>query len=81
MQVLLPMFNLKGSLDYDPEEDWMEDSKGQHSHMGFPGFFNALFKLADTWCMTIGAHDYANLLLDLLKDAQELERSKGTFTK
>jgi hypothetical protein len=32
---------MKGKLSYDPEEDWLDDNKGQPS-MDYPDFFDAM---------------------------------------
>ncbi|GAX74551.1 hypothetical protein CEUSTIGMA_g2001.t1 [Chlamydomonas eustigma] len=67
--VLLPRFKMKGDINYDPEEDWLDDNKGQDS-MGFPDFFDAMFELADMWCESMSASDYTALLSQLLLDAK-----------
>ena len=58
--MLLSRFDLKYE-KYDPKEDWEADCKG-HQMMCFPEFFSALFELADVWCPTVVAEDYAELL-------------------
>jgi hypothetical protein len=47
-QMLLPRFKMQGDVEYDPEEDWLDDNKGLDI-MGYPDFFDALFELADMW--------------------------------
>ena len=47
-QVLLPRFGMDGDVEYDPEEDWLDDNKGK-DHMDYPDFFDAMFELADMW--------------------------------
>ena len=39
---------MKGDMNYEPEEDWLDDNKGLDI-MGFPNFFDAIFELADMW--------------------------------
>ncbi|GAX74549.1 hypothetical protein CEUSTIGMA_g1999.t1 [Chlamydomonas eustigma] len=75
--VLLPRFKMKGDINYDPEEDWLDDNKGQDS-MGFPDFFDAMFELADMWCDDVSAPSYAELLALLLKD---VKAHMGLFQK
>ncbi|GAX74740.1 hypothetical protein CEUSTIGMA_g2187.t1 [Chlamydomonas eustigma] len=65
--MLLPRFKMQGDIEYDPEEDWLDDNKGQDV-MGYPDFFDALFELADMWCESVSAVDYAALLSQLLDD-------------
>ena len=60
VQTLVSKFNIKCE-KYDPMEDWEADSEGQQM-MRFPEFFSALFELADVWCPTVVAEDYAELL-------------------
>ena len=48
MQVLLPRFDMDADPEYDPEEDWLDDNKGEDS-MAYPNFFDAMFELADMW--------------------------------
>ncbi|GAX76045.1 hypothetical protein CEUSTIGMA_g3488.t1 [Chlamydomonas eustigma] len=67
--MLLPRFKMEGDIEYDPEEDWLDDNKGQDV-MGYPDFFDALFELADMWCETVSAVDYATLLSKLLEDVK-----------
>ena len=47
-QVLLPRFGMDGDMEYDPEEDWLDDNKGKDL-MDYPDFFDAMFELADMW--------------------------------
>ena len=42
---LIPPFPVHS---YDPEEDWLDDNKGE-PQMDFPDFFDAMFELADMW--------------------------------
>ena len=65
---------------YDPEEDWLDDNKGKEQ-MDYPDFFDALFELADMWCDTVHAADYARLLNQLLEDAKDQEKINGMFSK
>ena len=65
---------MEGDLDYDPEEDWLDDNKGK-PNMEFPDFFDAMFELADVWCDQISAQDYAALLTELLADAKSQHKS------
>ena len=65
---------------YDPEEDWLDDNKGKEQ-MDYPDFFDALFELADMWCDTVDAGDYARLLNQLLEDAKDQEKISGMFSK
>ena len=60
MQTLLSTFKLKYE-KYDPIEDWEADREGQQM-MRFPEFFSSLFELADVWCPTVVAEEYAKLL-------------------
>jgi hypothetical protein len=46
--MLLPRFKMEGDVEYNPEEDWLDDNKGLES-MAYPDFFDALFELADMW--------------------------------
>ena len=71
---------MEGELDYDPEEDWLDDNKGK-PHMEFPEFFDAMFELADVWTDQISAKEYSSLLNDLLADAKSQENSQGMFSK
>ena len=71
---------MKGDITYDPEEDWLDDNKGK-PQMDYPDFFDAMFELADMWCDTVDAGDYAKLLQQLLEDAKEQERICGMFSK
>lgn len=43
LQVLLPRFGMKGRMNYDPEEDWLDDNKGQPK-MDLPDFFDAMVR-------------------------------------
>ena len=43
--VLLPRFRMQGDINYDPEEDWLDDNKGM-DQMDYPNFFDAMFELA-----------------------------------
>ena len=59
--VLLPVFGMKGDMNYDPEEDWLDDNKGLDI-MAYPNFFDAMFELADMWCESVSAESYSALL-------------------
>lgn len=63
----MPRFDLVADADYDPADDWIADSDSK-AIMHFPAFFDALFELADMWCTSVCAEDYA----ELLKVGQEL---------
>ena len=43
--------------NYDPEEDWVSDTKGgTEQYMLYPQFFDAMFELADMWWVTLPSH-------------------------
>ncbi|GAX74739.1 hypothetical protein CEUSTIGMA_g2186.t1 [Chlamydomonas eustigma] len=68
--VLLPRFKMEPDLNYDPEEDWENDSKGK-AMMDYPDFFDAMFELADLWCPSVSPEEYSKLLNELLADARK----------
>ena len=71
---------MKGDIDYDPEEDWLDDNKGK-AQMEYPDFFDAMFELADMWSESVDAGEYSRLLNLVLDDAKEQERISGMFSK
>ena len=38
--------------------------------MLFPAFLTSIFQLADIWCPTVGATEYAQMLTELLADCK-----------
>lgn len=46
--MILPKYGMQADIEYDPEEDWLDDNKGL-TDMAWPNFFDALFELADMW--------------------------------
>jgi len=71
---------MEGDIDYDPEEDWLDDNKGKEQ-MEYPDFFDAMFELADMWSDGVDAGEYSRLLNLVLDDAKEQERISGLFSK
>ena len=77
--VLLPMYGIKADLDYDPSEDWEQDSKGKDI-MNWPDFYDALFELADLWAESRDAKEYV-LILDRILEEAEKEMKSGLWSR
>ena len=50
---------MQADIEYDPEEDWLDDNKGLPD-MAWPNFFDALFELADMWWVMLGTSSTAH---------------------
>eukprot|EP00959_Pyramimonas_sp_CCMP1952_P440866 9230131-Pyramimonas_sp.AAC.1 len=75
-KALLPNFN-SGEVFTAAEEDWQQDSHGRSS-LNEPLVSDAMFELADLWCHSCSAEEYAEFL-DQCFAAVTLKRG-GTFT-
>ena len=60
-QIMMPRFGLKVDKNFDPSDDWEGDCKG-NTNMNYPDFFDAVFELADMWCDSVDAAEYAKLI-------------------